>query len=208
MRHPKVPEALRGTYLGLCSDPMIEHLLALGVTAVELMPVHHHVDDRGLVDRGLSNYWGYNTLSFFAPDERYSAKSNIPTVVQFKTMVRRLHRAGIEVILDVVYNHTAEGNHLGPTLSMRGIDNASYYRLVGDNPRYYMDFTGCGNTLNMQHPPRSAADHGQPALLGGRRCTSTASASTSHRRWLASSTTSTSWAPSSTSSIRTRSSRR
>jgi isoamylase len=151
-RHPKVPEPLRGTYLGLCSDPMIEHLLALGVTAVELMPVHHHVDDRGLVDRGLSNYWGYNTLSFFAPDERYSAKSNIPTVVQFKTMVRNLHRAGIEVILDVVYNHTAEGNHLGPTLSMRGIDNASYYRLVGDNPRYYMDFTGCGNTLNMQNP--------------------------------------------------------
>jgi len=152
MRHPKVPEHLRGTYLGMCSDPMIEHLLALGVTAVELMPVHHHVDDRGLVERGLNNYWGYNTLSFFAPDERYSAKCNIPTVVQFKTMVRNLHRAGIEVILDVVYNHTAEGNHLGPTLSMRGIDNASYYRLVGDNPRYYMDFTGCGNTLNMQNP--------------------------------------------------------
>nr|MDQ2644920.1 glycogen debranching protein GlgX [Myxococcota bacterium] len=152
MRHPKVPEHLRGTYLGLCSDPMIEHLLALGVTAIELMPVHHHVDDRGLVDKGLTNYWGYNTLSFFAPDERYSAKGSIPTVVQFKTMVRNLHRAGIEVILDVVYNHTAEGNHMGPTLSMRGIDNASYYRLVGDNPRYYMDFTGCGNTLNMQNP--------------------------------------------------------
>ena len=150
--HPKVPEELRGTYLGLCSDAAIEHLLSLGVTAVELMPVHHHVDDRGLVDRGLSNYWGYNTLSFFAPDERYSASCRLPTVVQFKTMVRNLHRAGIEVILDVVYNHTAEGNQLGPTLSMRGIDNASYYRLVHDDPRYYMDFTGCGNTLNMQNP--------------------------------------------------------
>ena len=150
--HPKVPEELRGTYLGLCSDPAIEHLLSLGVTAVELMPVHHHVDDRGLIERGLSNYWGYNTLSFFAPDERYSAPCRLPTVVQFKTMVRNLHRAGIEVILDVVYNHTAEGNQLGPTLSMRGIDNASYYRLVREDPRYYMDFTGCGNTLNMQHP--------------------------------------------------------
>ncbi|HLV66229.1 MAG TPA: glycogen debranching protein GlgX, partial [Polyangiaceae bacterium] len=149
---PKVPEPLRGTYLGLASDSVIEHLLSLGVTAVELMPVHHHVDDRVLVERGLTNYWGYNTLSFFAPDIRYAAPNGIPATQQFQTMVRNLHRAGIEVILDVVYNHTAEGNHLGPTLTMRGIDNASYYRLVPDDARYYMDFTGCGNTLNMQHP--------------------------------------------------------
>src|SRR5690606_7144489 len=149
---PKVPEPLRGTYLGLASDSVIEHLLSLGVTAVELMPVHHHVDDRVLVERGLTNYWGYNTLSFFAPDIRYAAPNGIPATQQFQTMVRNLHRAGIEVIPDVVYNHTAEGNHLGPTLTMRGIDNASYYRLVPDDARYYMDFTGCGNTLNMQHP--------------------------------------------------------
>ena len=151
-RHPDVPEQLRGTYLGLASDAAVEHLLALGITAVELMPVHHHVDDGFLLERGLSNYWGYNTLSFFAPDERYAVRCGIPTVVQFKTMVRNLHRAGIEVILDVVYNHTSEGNHLGPTLSMRGVDNASYYRLSPEDRRYYMDFTGCGNTLNMQHP--------------------------------------------------------
>lgn len=150
--HPKIPENLRGTYLGLASDPAIEHLLRLGVTAVELMPVHHHVDDGHLLSRSLTNYWGYNTLSFFAPDERYAARVGIPTVVQFKTMVRNLHRAGIEVILDVVYNHTAEGNQLGPTLSMRGVDNAAYYRLSPEDPRYYTDFTGCGNTLNMQHP--------------------------------------------------------
>jgi glycogen operon protein len=150
-RHPEIDETLRGTYLGVASEPIIEHLLSLGVTALELMPVHHHVDDRHLVERGLSNYWGYNTLSFFAPDERYAASCGITTAEQFKTMVRNLHRAGIEVILDVVYNHTAEGNQLGPTLSMRGIDNASYYRLA-ENRRYYMDFTGCGNTLNMRHP--------------------------------------------------------
>jgi glycogen operon protein len=135
-RHQHVPEPLRGTYLGVASEPIIEHLLGLGVTAIELMPVHHHVDDRHLVERGLANYWGYNTLSFFAPDERYAARCGIPTAAQFKTMVRNLHRAGIEVILDVVYNHTAEGNHLGPTLSMRAIDNASYYRLSPDDPRY------------------------------------------------------------------------
>jgi isoamylase len=152
-RHPEVPPALRGTYLGLASEPIVEHLLSLGVTAVELMPVHHHVDDRHLQERGLANYWGYNTLAFFAPDERYRARQGAgSTVAQFKTMVRNLHRAGIEVILDVVYNHTAEGSQLGPTLSMRGVDNASYYRLSPEDPRYYMDFTGCGNTLNMRHP--------------------------------------------------------
>jgi isoamylase len=151
-RHPEVPEALRGTYLGLASDPIVDHLGALGVTAVELMPVHHAVADRHLVERGLTNYWGYNTLGFFAPDVRYATAGLGQQVTEFKTMVKRLHRAGIEVILDVVYNHTAEGNHLGPTLSMRGIDNRAYYRLVPDDPRYYMDFTGCGNSLNMLHP--------------------------------------------------------
>jgi isoamylase len=131
---------------------VIDHLRALGVTAVELLPVHHHLDDRHLVERGLSNYWGYSTLAFFAPEDRYAARGPMSPVAQFKTMVRNLHRAGIEVILDVVYNHTAEGNQLGPTLSLRGVDNASYYRLSPQDLRYYMDFTGCGNTLNMRHP--------------------------------------------------------
>ncbi len=148
--HSAVPQALRGTYAGLASAPAVRHLQELGVTAVELMPVHHHVVDRHLVDRGLSNYWGYNTLAFFAPEERY-APPHADTVREFKMLVRALHAAGIEVILDVVYNHTAEGNQLGPTLSLRGIDNAAYYRLEPD-PRYYLDFTGCGNTLNMRHP--------------------------------------------------------
>jgi isoamylase len=148
-RHPNIPEELRGTYAGLASAPAIEHLKRLGVTAVELMPVHSFVDDRHLVDKGLKNYWGYNSIGFFAPDMRYSATGSIS---EFKTMVKRLHSAGLEVILDVVYNHTAEGNHLGPTLSFRGIDNAAYYRLVPDDLRYYMDFTGTGNTLNMMHP--------------------------------------------------------
>jgi isoamylase len=148
-RHPDIPPALRGTYAGLATAPAIDHLQRLGVTAVELMPVHTFVDDRHLLDRGLRNYWGYNTIGFFAPDMRYSATGRIS---EFKTMVKTLHSAGIEVILDVVYNHTAEGNHLGPTLSFRGIDNASYYRLSPEDPRYYMDFTGCGNTLNLQNP--------------------------------------------------------
>jgi len=149
MRHPDVPPALRGTYAALATAPVIDHLLRLGVTAVELMPVHTFIDDRHLLDRGLRNYWGYNSIGFFAPHMRYSATGRAS---EFKTMVKTLHSAGIEVILDVVYNHTAEGNELGPTLSFRGVDNASYYRLTPDNPRYYMDFTGCGNTLNMQHP--------------------------------------------------------
>ncbi len=152
-RHPLVPEPLRGTYAALTLQPVIDHLLALGVTAVELMPVHHHAYDRHLAERGLSNYWGYNTLSYFAPDLRYSDSFQpLESVREFKMMVRALHAAGIEVILDVVYNHTAEGNHLGPTLSMRGVDNTSYYRLMPDNPRHYLDFTGTGNTLNMQSP--------------------------------------------------------
>ncbi len=148
-QHPEIPPQLRGTYAGLGSAPAIEHLTRLGVTAVELMPVHSFVQDKTLVDKDLVNYWGYNSIGFFAPEMRYSATGGID---EFKTMVKRLHSAGIEVILDVVYNHTAEGNHMGPTLSFRGIDNAAYYRLVPDNPRHYMDFTGTGNTLNMMHP--------------------------------------------------------
>ncbi len=153
INHPDVPPELRGTYGGLATQAVIDHLRSLGVTALELMPVHHHSDERHLAERRLTNYWGYNTLCYLAPDVRYArASSGLEAVREFKTMVRALHRAGIEVILDVVYNHTAEGNQLGPTLSMRGIDNQAYYRLMPGDPRYYMDFTGTGNTLNMQHP--------------------------------------------------------
>lgn len=151
--HPKIPENLRGTYAGLASTPVVRYLKKLGGTAVELLPVHHFLQDRHLVDRGLANYWGYNTLGFFAPHIAYAtADSPLDAVGEFKRMVRSLHAAGLEVILDVVYNHTAEGNQLGPTLSLRGIDNAAYYRLVAENPRYYMDYTGCGNTLNAMNP--------------------------------------------------------
>ena len=151
--NPAVPESLRGTYLGLASDPAIRHLVSLGVTAVELMPVHHHADEWHLTQKGLSNYWGYNTLGYFAPDVRFaSSLSPLDAVREFKMMVRALHAAGLEVILDVVYNHTAEGDHRGPTLSLRGIDNSSYYRLSPENPRFYQDFTGTGNTLNMRSP--------------------------------------------------------
>jgi glycogen operon protein len=147
-----IPENLRGTYLGVSSGQSIRHLKTLGITAVELMPVHQHLNDRRLEDRKLTNYWGYNTLSYFAPDLRYASRmSSDESVREFKMMVRSLHAAGIEVILDVVYNHTAEGNQLGPTLSLKGIDNAAYYRLA-ENKRDYVDFTGCGNTLNMRHP--------------------------------------------------------
>src|SRR6185436_7079035 len=134
---------------GLASQPVIDYLRRLGVTSVELMPIHAFVDDRHLVEKGLRNYWGYNTIGFLAPDFRYCAHGGIE---EFKTLVRKLHAAGIEVILDVVYNHTAEGNHLGPTLSMRGIDNESYYRLVEDDPKFYMDYTGTGNSLNVRSP--------------------------------------------------------
>ena len=153
IRHPEVPEKLRGTYAGLVTKPVLGHLKKLGVTAVELMPVHHHVDDRHLVDRGMTNFWGYNTLGFFAPEPEYAAdKTPDGCVREFKQMVKTFHRHGIEVILDVVYNHTGEGSHLGPTLSLRGFDNANYYRLVHNQRRYYMDYTGCGNTLNMLCP--------------------------------------------------------
>ena len=134
---------------GLATAPVIEYLTRLGVTSIELMPVHSFLDDRQLIERGLRNYWGYNSIGFFALEPRYLATNSI---YEFKTMVKTLHSAGLEVILDVVYNHTVEGNHLGPTLSLKGIDNSSYYRLVADNPRYYKDYTGTGNTLNMQHP--------------------------------------------------------
>ncbi|MGH7776602.1 MAG: glycogen debranching protein GlgX [Candidatus Dormibacterales bacterium] len=151
--HPDIPPELRGTYAGLATPPAIEHLTRLGVTAVELMPVHHFVHDKALTDRGLRNYWGYNSIGYFAPHDEYSASGRGGEQVQeFKQMVKLLHEAGIEVVLDVVYNHTAEGNHLGPTLSFRGIDNAAYYRLMPDDPRHCMDFTGTGNSLNMRHP--------------------------------------------------------
>src|ERR1700676_5138045 len=149
MLHPDVPPQLRGTYAGLATAPGIDYLKRLGVTTIELMPVHAFVDDRRLVEQGLRNYWGYNTIGFFAPDARYSASGKVN---EFKTMVKTLHSAGFEVILDVVYNHTAEGNHLGPTLCFRGIDNVSYYRLQHDDKRFYTDYTGTGNTLDMQHP--------------------------------------------------------
>lgn len=152
-RHPDIPEPLRGTYAAMGTDVCIDYLKKLGVTAVELMPVHAFLDDKHLVDRGLRNYWGYNTVNFFAPDSRYSATGNTgEQVAEFKAMVKALHGAGIEVILDVVYNHTAEGNHMGPSLSFRGVDNLTYYRTVNGQPRYYMDYTGTGNTLNVRHP--------------------------------------------------------
>jgi isoamylase len=149
--HPEIPPRLRGTYAGLAHPVMIDHLIKLGVTAVELMPVHQFISDHTLAERRLSNYWGYNTIGFFAPHDGYSALP-LNQVQEFKGMVRALHQAGIEIILDVVYNHTAEGNHLGPTLSMRGIDNEAYYRLVEDEPKFYTDYTGTGNSLNVRTP--------------------------------------------------------
>lgn len=150
--HPDIPEDIRGTYAALAHPVTINYLRALGITAIELMPVHHFVADRHLKERGLTNYWGYNTIGFFAPDARYASSGVLgEQVTEFKNMVKELHKANIEVIMDVVYNHTAEGNHLGPTLSFKGIDNASYYRLTEDK-RYYMDYTGTGNTLNANLP--------------------------------------------------------
>ncbi|MEC4986840.1 MAG: glycogen debranching protein GlgX [Oscillatoria sp. PMC 1068.18] len=152
--HPDIPEKLRGTYAGLAHPAAIAYLQSLGITAVELMPVHHFLSQPGhLVNKKLKNYWGYDSICYLAPYSGYSAKGNQgQQVIEFKKMVKALHAGGIEVILDVVYNHTGEGNHLGPTLSLKGIDNAAYYRLVEDDPRYYMDFTGCGNSLNVRHP--------------------------------------------------------
>ena len=153
LRHPGVPDELRGSYAGLASPAVIEHLQRLGVTAIELMPVHQSVPEPFLVERGLTNYWGYNTIGFFAPHNGYgSSATPHGQVAEFKSMVKTLHQAGIEVILDVVYNHTAESGALGPTLSFRGIDNAAYYRLADDDPSVYLDYTGCGNSLNVRHP--------------------------------------------------------
>jgi isoamylase len=153
MRHPEVRDDLRGTYAGLASEPSLAYLKSLGVTTVELLPVHHIADESFLAERGLTNYWGYSTIGFFAPHSIYAATGiRGQEVREFKGMVKALHQAGIEVILDVVYNHTAEGNHLGPMLSFKGVDNVSYYRLMPDDPHFYMDFTGTGNSLNAVHP--------------------------------------------------------
>ncbi|HEY9522207.1 MAG TPA: glycogen debranching protein GlgX [Thermopolyspora sp.] len=153
MRHPRVPEQSRGTYAGLAHPAVVDHLLSLGVTAVELMPVHQFVPEHSLVARGLTNFWGYNTIAFLAPHNTYSGSGQAGgQVLEFKAMVKTLHEAGIEVLLDVVYNHTAEGDHMGPTLSFRGIDNAAYYRLQDSDRRYNLDYTGCGNSLNVRSP--------------------------------------------------------
>jgi glycogen operon protein len=153
MRHPEVPEEMRGTYAGLAHPAIIDYLTELGITAVELMPIHQFIHEQHQLDRGLRNYWGYNSICYFAPHNEYASNPNPGQQVQeFKAMVQRLHEAGIEVILDVVYNHTAEGNHLGPILCYKGFDNAAYYRLMGNDKRYYMDYTGTGNTLNVRHP--------------------------------------------------------
>ncbi|WP_299957004.1 glycogen debranching protein GlgX [uncultured Modestobacter sp.] len=152
MTHPRIPEELRGTYAGVAHPAVIEHLTDLGITAIELMPVHQFVQDDTLQQKGLRNYWGYNTIGFFAPHNEYAQATDGQQVQEFKGMVRALHEAGIEVILDVVYNHTAEGNHMGPTLSFKGIDNSAYYRLVEDDKQYYMDTTGTGNSLNVRTP--------------------------------------------------------
>jgi isoamylase len=150
MLHPEVPEHLRGTYLGIAADPIIRHLKSLGITAIELLPVHHVAAERRLAAQGLTNYWGYNSIGYFAPDVRFATRAG-EQVTEFKAMVKRLHQAGIEVLLDVVYNHTGEGSNLGPTLSFRGIDNAVYYRLDRESPRRLVDFTGCGNTLDLRN---------------------------------------------------------
>jgi glycogen operon protein len=152
MRHPGVPEELRGTYAGIGHPAVVDHLTELGITAIELMPVHQFVHDHRLRQLGLRNYWGYNSIAYLAPHNGYSSRGAMGAAQEFKAMVKALHEAGIEVILDVVYNHTGEGNHLGPTLSMRGIDNPAYYRLVDGDERHYLDFTGTGNSMNMRHP--------------------------------------------------------
>jgi glycogen operon protein len=152
MLHPRVPEHLRGTYLGLCSDPILDHLRSLSVTAIELMPVHHIASERRLAQLGLTNYWGYSSIGYFAPDARFSTGGRGEQVTEFKAMVKRFHQANIEVVLDVVYNHTGEGNHYGPTLSFRGLDNRTYYWPHPDSPRFYTDYTGCGNTVDLRRP--------------------------------------------------------
>jgi len=156
--HPKVPKRQRGTFAGLSNPEVIAYIRSLGVTSVELLPVFTFVNDRHLLDKGLTDYWGYNTIGFFAPDPRYAAQQRT-ALQEFKEMIARFHDAGLEVILDVVYNHTSEGNEMGPTLSFKGIDNASYYRLMPDKPRYYINDTGTGNTVNPLSPSRDADGH-------------------------------------------------
>jgi glycogen operon protein len=151
MRHPAIPEKLRGTYLGLAHDAVIDHLHRIGVTSIELLPIHESMNEHSVAARGRTNYWGYSTLGFFAPDQRFAAEPG-NQVREFKHMVKRLHKAGIEVVLDVVYNHTGEGDHTGPCVSLRGLDNSTYYRLIPNNRARYEDYTGCGNSLNMMHP--------------------------------------------------------
>ena len=167
MRHPEVPPELRGTYAGMAHPAALHHLNRLGITAVQLLPVHEYTDESYLTEKGLRNYWGYSTLGFFAPEQRYASGHRGEQVDEFKAMVKALHGAGIEVILDVVYNHTAEGNHLGPTLSLKGLDNAAYYRLSPADPRHYWDCTGTGNTLNVPHPQTLKLVMDSPPLLGG-----------------------------------------
>ena len=208
MTHPDVREDLRGTYAGLAADAAVGYLKSLGITAIELLPVHHIADEAFLADRGLTNYWGYSTIGFLAPHSPYAATGKAGQEVrEFKGMVKALHKAGIEVILDVVYNHTAEGNHLGPMLSFRGVDNKSYYRLVPDDPRHYMDYTGTGNTLNVMHPSvlRLIMDSLRYWVID---CHVDGFRFDLASRWRASSTTSTACPRSSTSSTRTRCSRR
>ena len=203
-----VPADIRGTYAGLAYPSVIEYLKKLGVTAIELMPIHQFVNDSFLQEKGLSNYWGYNTIGFFAPHNAYSSSGQRGEQVnEFKSMVKAYHRAGMEVILDVVYNHTAEGNDRGPTLSFKGIDNGSYYRLVDNDPRHYFDTTGTGNSLLMRSPHALQLITDSACATGSPKCTSTASASTWPPRWPASSRRSTSCPRSSTSWSRTRSSR-
>jgi glycogen operon protein len=212
--HQGVPADQRGTYAGLAHPSVIDHLQRLGITAIELMPVHEFIQDSTLLDKGLRNYWGYNTLGFFAPHADYATGSGrtVPgqpgqQVQEFKADGQDDAPGGIEVILDVVYNHTAEGNHLGPTLSMKGIDNPAYYRLVEDDQRYYMDYTGTGNSLNVRHP------HSLQLIMDSLRYWVTEMHVDGFRfdlasTWPASSTTSTGWRRSSSSCSRTRSSAR
>ena len=187
MTHPDIPPTLRGTYAGLGHEAALAHLVNLGITAVELLPVHQSVPEPFLLDRGLTNYWGYNTIGYFAPHESYSAAARAGRpggqVAEFKAMVDALHGAGLEVILDVVFNHTAESNHLGPTLCFRGLDNPAYYHLEAADPRYYVDTTGCGNTVNAADPDRTASDPGLAALLARSRCGWTAFALTWLPAW-------------------------
>ena len=175
--NPNVPERLRGTFRGLVQPDVIRHIKSLGVTAVELMPIHMFINDDHLLQNGLTNYWGYNTLGFFAPDRRFASVYDF-AFSEFKEMVNHFHDNDLEVILDVVYNHTAEGNEKGPTFSFKGIDNYSYYRLLREKPRYYVNDTGTGNTLNLSHPRVCSRWSRTVCAIGCKTCTSTASGST------------------------------